>query len=749
MTVRIYIGIVTGCIALALLVYRLIGDGSGVVGSIGLVLYLASMIAMVTVTLYRIFFLQLRRYSTWILGAVTVVSSLGVFLAIPTIVYALTPLTMVVMLTLHICLWFLLFRSSYTLREAPHEIERERIPDWHAGEILSNHYIWVVLYLLIWAGGMISLIGAATTDVLLSPWQALPQSYLWLTMIGELFVLLFLFSRAKTSIIILVIVLQSVLMHMYIPASSPLPAGGDIWRHIGTVEHMLDGNAIGPSLFGSEARYTKIGPVVLPEVFTAPQQYAYSMQWGIMKLWTAVTGADLIGFSRWFMPLLWAFGIPIIFFYIGYLLFRSSRPALFFAALTLMPFSYQALGSLFLPVTLGYLVFFLALLWLLFAMRYGTQVQWMFVLISIGALSVTYPLHALLYAVLAVVGFYLYRHRLKVESTSRRRFVWLMVLFGFLLLPTIELAVGYSTVPSSIDPVARVVQFVGEHSGWYVASEIRPHDMLSGNILFNHIPAIAHVDNWFTSFRWHLIAVALLVYGLALYGWMYVLTKERRTSWQLLSVLAAMVWGAYIIGWYILDGDRQLIRRLDVLFATMLGCFAWYAALQLIDHYTHAITARPKVTAILFLGSVLIWWGSVSAFSLGPDMRTVSLDEFTVGTYIADTNPDCVLADTWPLLVVEAYTAGRVAGGGFPMDAQFGQAERVALYTTAVDRPTNTLYAQIGDTMSVETCTLALPLTDRDVLSEYTDAYGQPTLVSGFGVWELGLQNSPSSTSIE
>ena len=42
-----------------------------------------------------------------------------------------------------------------------------------------------------------------------------------------------------------------------------------------------------------------------------------------------------------------------------------------------------------------------------------------------------------------------------------------------------------------------IKQFIGNLLGWYVAAGPRPHDILTGNILFNQVPSYAFVPNLF------------------------------------------------------------------------------------------------------------------------------------------------------------------------------------------------------------------------------------------------------------
>ena len=722
------------------------------IGAVGIGIYMTGMTTLMTCILYRVCFVQIDKVSSWVLGLLGAVGTVGIWMALPIVFATLTPFVALLMLVCGALLMSVVLVISTRQRHAPHVVERGRLFAWPAEDMIASHYLWFILYGGVWLVGALSLVGGASSAAIETPWQSLPLFYLIAVAVGGVLSVLIMFSNIKTSIILLGITLQSLLMHAYIPASHVLPAGGDIWRHIGIVEHILDGNPINPVLFGSTATVSSIGGIVLPTVFVQPQQYAYSVQWGGMVLSQVTTDIPLLLVSRWSIPILFATTVPVLLFYIGVLLFRSSRHGLVLAVLSLVPFALLSQGSLTLPVTIGFMYLLFGLFLLCSALRYGTQMQWLLVALTALGMLFVYPLHAVLYLWCVFVGGILFALHGDVHMTKRR--VWLVIAtaIGICVLPVVELAAGYSQVPENISLVQSAKQMVGELSGWYIASAIRPHDILSGNILYNHLPEASFVPYLFTNIRWPLMVIMIGVMMCALYGWWRAMYDETRMSWQLLAVLTATVWGGYLISWYVLDGERQLVRRLDMVCAVLLVWFAWYGCIRLLDVGIHTAVAKRRMTIVVLIVGMCMWWGSMSAFTLGPDMRVMSTDEYTVGSYIApqieDDTRTCVLADTWVLLAVEAASAQAVIGGNFAMTAQYGQPERVALYDMARTAPTSTLVYDIAEVFDGEACVLVLPL-DAPMIESYQQAFGVPTVVESFGVWRLELQKKSISSTIE
>ncbi len=73
-----------------------------------------------------------------------------------------------------------------------------------------------------------------------------------------------------------------------------------------------------------------------------------------------------------------------------------------------------------------------------------------------------------------------------------------------------------------------------------------------------------------------------------------------------------------------------------------------------------------------------------ASYTLGPDTFTVSTNQLAAANYVwsqeKDNNTHCVLGGTYPLLALEAVSEKEIIGGGFPIDANFGQPEREILY---------------------------------------------------------------------
>ena len=58
--------------------------------------------------------------------------------------------------------------------------------------------------------------------------------------------------------------------------------------------------------------------------------------------------------------------------------------------------------------------------------------------------------------------------------------------------------------------------------------------------------------------------------------------SKMQLQWTILRYLFAVVAGGYVIGWFVLEGDRSFVRRLDAMFAFLILVFFLYGFYYLI-----------------------------------------------------------------------------------------------------------------------------------------------------------------------
>jgi len=645
--------------------------------------------------------------------------------------------------TLTTCISFaLFFVSKKSLKKKAHkrreeqEIERVVKPV----TFLKQYHLLPLLYLALWVLALALMVLSRSDTALMSPWQTMHPFVLPLIFFLTLTLGVFLVSKIKVKTILFFIILHSVLVHAYLPLAHSLPWGGDVWRHIGIERQIMQGDAILPVLFGEQAEWKEVVGADIPAVLVSPNKYVYSHLWGLTTLVSQTLQVDLKTVNIWLVPILWSLFFPVIMFRMGRLLFGSWRKGLWLAWLSMLVFPLQALGGLSLPVSLGYLTFFFTLmLWLQYVQE-GRVWQRRVVLALAFLMLFGYTLHVILIWLLLFSTCalrYMGAIKNRLVSVGVYAAVFSASVFVF---PAIEILSRISFVPRTFDVFVQFKQLFGQFTGWFYASAIRPHDILSGNILFNHTPDYAFVSSLFTDVRWHVIVVSILLYGLAKYGVFQLLQKGATLQWQIMTFLMSTIVGGYVVGWFVLDGDRLFTRRMDGMMAVLVLIFFLFGfSLFVKNSIRNAGHRRIVVSACV----VLLAWFGTTALASGPDMRVVSEAEYAAAALVweqADRQASnhCVIADSWSLLTLEGMSGQRIVGGGFPIGYQFGQPERTLMFDEIQKEPRASILEFAHKKTGAEQCWVVLQkdqISD-DVLLELKGLFdSEPYIVGDQYVW--------------
>ncbi|MDO8626023.1 MAG: hypothetical protein Q7K39_01015 [Candidatus Magasanikbacteria bacterium] len=533
--------------------------------------------------------------------------------------------------------------------------------------IKKNYLEWCGLFgILVWSGILMWVVFSHQNIAAINtPWQVVPSYYINIFYIYTLVIgLVVLFTRWSLPVKLVVLCLYALVVHSLLPLSHQLIYGADGWRHMASEAQILQGHwPTHPTL--ADGTQTGFGAGDL----------SYGLFWLVSAGISKLLGISLIAVTKWFQPVLFSIAFPFLLWKLTEYLGFSSRARLFTIWFSNLPFALQAAGAFSLPVNFGFLFFLGGLVILAARARGAVWATRKILFIYTAVLAVNYLLFLVLFllawGVLAVQN-----PKSKVQSLA-----WLIIPVA-LIIPALEIAAGYSHfVP--VAAFSAIKQFIGNLLGWYVAAGPRPHDIATGNILFNQVPSYAFVSNLFTTWRWWLPVFALVFWGGVASG-VVISWRKRENLWLAIFTLGLFI--SYFISRYFLTGEQVLSRRLDAtlaLFSVLLFALALQElfshitkkSLLLTTHYSLLIT-----TPLVIIASIAI----TASYSLGPDARAVSVDEYRAMEYVwsqeKDQDKHCVIADTYPLLALEAISGKEIIGGGFPIDANFGQSERVALF---------------------------------------------------------------------
>ncbi|MBU0661369.1 hypothetical protein KKG22_04310 [Patescibacteria group bacterium] len=602
-----------------------------------------------------------------------------------------------------------------------------------AHAVFGRSPLYLIAFIFLWAIGMALLFSSTSDAVLLSPWQTVHHLFSYIFALVTLLVGILLFSRHSTGVLLIVLMLYGVLLHAYVPLSHVLPWGGDVWRHIAIEERIVNEEFIHPVLFGEMNDVISVWSLDIPRVLVHPQKYSYSLLWGLTSIIHTLTGLSLEWIHIWLVPLLFALIVPVLLFRLGHLLFNHPRRGLWFAAGTFAVYPFQAAGSLTIPVSLSFVFFLLTLIVWATYLRYGYRYMRILLLFLGILLCFAYSLYAILFWGLLLCTV-VYQKIKRIKNIGLRRVLfWLLMIASMGVIPLIEWLFGTWHMTSF--SLNNVVQALGQWSGWYYVTEIRDHDILSGNILINHTPSYAYVASFLTMWRWWILAVLAGIYASVGAGIFFVIKDAMDDRWRVLWWASVSLFGGYIIGWHFGAGDLALVRRLDIVLALLVVLFAVRGWGDLMDILRTRVA--KKTYRVILLTCVLCFIAlGLQTYLSGPDEHVISKDEYDAGQFISEElswhEPACVIADTWVLLALERSTHAYVVGGGFPMEHQYGQRERVALFED-IEQGTFTT-SSLAHAHTLTSSTECFVVTENDVVLD--ELFEEQERIGSLHVWK-------------
>ena len=699
--------------------------------------------------LAKVFRIRRNKYTTYILGIVVSLLVYGFFLSSFVIFYKLSRWTIPIVILISSLGSFYLNKFVVQNKKRLKHLKKDFKPQNYL--FFTSHYSLFLLYGLVWLVSVYFLVASGSEQVLRSPWLTIEHGFIYSFFTLTLVLANLLLSKHRSKWILLAIITHSLLLHAYLPLSHSQPWGGDVWRHISFERMLLEYKAIYPTLIGEKINYVKLGFLSIPELFTHTQKFSYSFTWSILVSFAKILQIPLTELHKWLMPVIWSISIPVIFFQIGVVLFKSIKKSLWLAFFSLVPFSFQALGSITLPVSFGYLSFFIfLLLWILFLQDRDKWQQR--ILLGFSFLMLFgYSLHVLL--VWLLIGLtYLWQSfgklRNKVISVISKAST---LILSIIAVPAIEILFNLSNF-NKINVYESVINFLKLLSGWKFTKNILAQDTLVGNIFINHPPNYAFINTIFTTRRYHVFLFLVLLLIATAVG-IYKIMKSKRDEWKSIGILFSISLFGYFISWYFLTGDRLLARRLNGLLAFNFSLVSLLGVWKILAWISRKIS-KGKIKAVLAFILLLTSLFTITSYISGPDMRVVSSKEVAAAEYVWSQNSEkkCILANTWILLKLRALSQNKLVGGGFPIGKQFSQPERVRLYKNMIDKPRRKLLRQAHKLTDSNRCWLVIP-TDKiseDKINKINKIMSSTAnQVKGFAIWSEKLNKSNKSDKIQ
>ena len=545
--------------------------------------------------------------------------------------------------------------------------------------VAVNKYLAIFLPLLV-VVGLLLLFKSRTGEYILTPWQVIPKLYVYLFLIITFTVVNIIFSKLKTKIILLIIIIYSLALHAYLPFVYQTGFGGDKWRHLASERYLLEEKVYSPALFGEPIRWMEVGPLRLPEVLVAGNKTSYGNMWAITIALSKFLSVDVFWVDYWLGFVLWSLFLPVFMYLWGGLIYNNRHFRLLLAFLPSIFYIMQSFGAITIPVAFGSLFFyFVFYLWMKFYIS-GDRLVRNFALLLSVLMYFGYILNFLLIAEIAAAVLLLRR----VANKKLRMLIAgvLFVVFST-TIPLLEAVMGYGGFKPSLFSWRGIINGLADAFG-----------SLTGLIAF--IPRPIHIDqgNWLynqtrsTQSSASLLSLSVLpfifttlVWGVILLGVEKLrrLTDKRVAKFIGMGLVVLLV--NYIWSWYFMTGNHILARRLDLIIVFGLNIFFALGVFYLLDNTLPKVKWNYKVFSLLIILSII----TISTYTSGPFLEVVTQDEVQAAKYVwqnidKESGKFCVVANTWPLLAVEAESARAIIGGGFPVYLEYAQPERVKIF---------------------------------------------------------------------
>lgn len=576
--------------------------------------------------------LPLGKKLIWPLGIFLPIFLLGLIANIFTSWLRLNDLAIIIsflVVLLLLLAWYLIIRKKIV--PPAEEIEadgRYRWPVW----------LSVVFGVLIVVAGWL-LLTSISGGNLSSPWEAITIWYLPVMLGVFLILLLAVFSRAKISIVLIMIVLSSILIHSYLLVYQN-GFGGDRWRHLASENRIAAGMEYQPTLLTGDLWQSEILGLKIPRALIDPGKISYGLQWSLEIIASKATGIDLFNINKILLPFLWSIFLPLIIAALAALVWPNRLFILFSAALAGFFYLLQYYGSQGLPVGYG------ALWWAYFLIFAAAAIK--------NRASRAYP--ALIFFTILMYFNYSLAFILSVVA--------LVLVLASKLKPVLKypviLLLAISVFILELFLSGGQLVFNGWWSWWR-----------DGNLLlFEAGRALPYIS----TYKFLVLSIIFIV---ILASVIINIFRIKNRLMHFFTWLFIVIMANYALSWIFVDGNLNLARRLTVFAALLLPLIIVWGIIENLKNI-RKLSFALILLIICLLGLLVYRSGPVLSVS-------VSSADWQAAQAVwqeikSDYNNFCVLGDLELLLPLEALSAKEVVNGNFPVQDNYIDTARPRLY---------------------------------------------------------------------
>ena len=627
-----------------------------------------------------------------------------------------TILASLILTTLILWWWQKRFRKESGIRNQELEIE-----DKPVFRQMPVSLLMLILTILIVAGGSLVYM-AKTGNYILTPWQVLSGWYVLVVVLLLLLVYFVVFTKNKTKLILFAIIISSLLLHSYLLVYQT-GFGGDRWRHVGSEYRLLREVEYQPTLLTDNMWYREYAGIKIPRALIDAPKLSYGFQWSTGVIAAKVTGLDVNELDKYLGILIWSIFLPVILFIGALQIWPNKQFALLTATIPNLFFILQYYGAQTLPITYGGLALaFVIALWLSYLristtpgleadpslVRRGKIKKIAVLAIFFSALM--YFGYSLAFILAVMVGLLIWILGWKRPWRYLGVGILSLIIFG------LEIVSGVNNLDWNLLSLKRFLTH-----------------LLRESHLFYHDIGLWQLGNFIWSRRLSEIVALVFVLMLLVFLWQIIRSKNKLLQFLAWGWLVLMI--NFLLSWNLLTGLHYLSRRLDIFIVLiMLMIFTW-----------GIIHNLPKKKSLVGLSIIILAIASTITYITGPrEIAIVTADEAAATEYMwletaYTPRGYCALANTWPLLALEAWSGKEIVLGNFPHNFNHQQPERVALFDKINQNPAREDLTEALRLAQKEFCFLMLDSTvaQPEAIEYFEDLLGRPKVFGDNLVWRF------------
>jgi hypothetical protein len=552
---------------------------------------------------------------------------------------------------------------------------------------------WLIIYL------------SQTGSYLISPWSVLGIGFLVAVFFAGVAVFFLVISGDKFVRSLILIVLLSLCAHSYLLVYQS-GFGGDHWRHLGSEYRLLNYSQpfMQSSLDGWNRQQEVLG-IDLPKNLVNASQLSYGFSWFFSASASRISGVDVFYLDKFLGLIFWSLFLPFIFVVVARQIGVNQKFCLLAASLPLAFYPLQYYGSQTLAVGYGALNFlFLLALWLSYYRRPDKKTAILILIFSVLAYF-NYSLVLLLALFLAVL----------FSALRWQKFTKVGLAFLGVILFALEVFFGFGHLKLLLVREV-VVNLIKNNILYFNTGHFLPRDFSLAPFVYLLLAAIF----------WCLIIIFI-----------YRALKGQNLPLKFLSWLSILFLTNYIFSSIFLVGTKIISGRLNVFLAMILVLiFAWG-----LNIFFSSLKSDKFLLPLAIILSLIL----VLTYASGPVLNAaVTSDDVAAARYLTQTMAGdfshyCVLADTWPLLAVEAFSYREIAAGNFPIYTNHQQPERVDLFSKIKNQPTSEVLLEAKNISGQKNCFLLLnkKQTVTEVIGWLQDNLGAPKIFGDNLIWQF------------